>query len=99
MGKAKGTATPGNRRFAKKEKKKIRLRRPVKPERTPRQIDRQRASTAFQVLGDLVQDIQSWAEDVARFRKNGVELKHQRLVSVLLKECRTSLNNCIRDLS
>lgn len=62
-------------------------------------IDRQRATTAYQDLGELAQDVQSWSDDLARFKKCGIELQNKRLLRALLKECRASLNSCIRALS
>lgn len=78
------------------------------PKAQIKQIDRQKkmsktdkwiVNTAYQNLGDLTQDIQSWADDLSRLKRNGHELQYEKLLRLLLRECRTSVNVCIRAMT
>ncbi|MBL7672065.1 MAG: hypothetical protein JNM39_16375 [Bdellovibrionaceae bacterium] len=78
------------------------IRKGAKPvavvEPTAAQMDRQRCAIAYQELGDLTQDIQSWSIDLVRFRKKGMEIKNQKLLSDTLKECKAAIGDCISAL-
>lgn len=67
-------------------------------EPTAAQIDRQRCATAFQELGDLVQDIQSWSFDLVRFKKKGLEIQNKKLLCDTLIECKVAIGDCISAL-
>lgn len=65
------------------------------PETTDAEIDRERASTAAESLGDLCQQLEDWAKDLARFRRKNLEIKDRKLVIDTLKETRATINSCI----
>jgi hypothetical protein len=59
------------------------------------EIDKDRASTAFESLGDLCQQIEDWAKDLLRFQKKNLEIKDRRLVIDTLKETRAAIGACL----
>ena len=68
------------------------------PEPTDADIDKKRAETAYEFLGDLSQQIDDWVKDLARFKRRGVEITNRKFLVDTLKETRASLNTCIATL-
>lgn len=68
------------------------------PEPTDADIDKERAATAYECLGDLTQQIDDWVKDLARFSRKGVEITNRKFLIDTLKETRASINSCISAL-
>lgn len=65
------------------------------PEPSDADIDKQRADSAFESLGDLCQEIEDWSKDLARFHRKGLDVKNRKLIIDTLKETRAAINTCI----
>lgn len=69
--------------------------RKPQPEPSDADIDKERAATAFESLGDLCQELEDWAKDLARFQRKNLEIKDRKLIIQTLKETRAAVNSCI----
>ncbi len=72
--------------------------RPQNNEPTAAQIDRQLLETAFQELGCVAQDLQSWSLNLVRLSKKGLAVQNKKMLLETLRECKAAVSDCISTL-
>ena len=67
-------------------------------ELSPAEMDKQRALTAFEILGDLAQQLSDWASDLHRYNNSGLKIPNRKFLLDTLKESNVAVLDCIKVL-
>jgi hypothetical protein len=65
---------------------------------TDLEIDKARCHTAYRDVGTLALELETWVQDLVRFKADGWKINHRELLLESLLESRRAVNALMREL-